>query len=208
MSGCWPNRLSPLVVSVSPWFAILVLLYVVCVVFAVIRVIAALFLKDTLQASAGDAEMLAQQKQSEKVAYAKKLKDLFIQADSAHKGFLTYDDLAEIIAEPLVKSYMSALELDVHEVWSLFSLLDDGDGRLSFEEFAQGVIRLKGTARSMDVIQMMKQMDNVARLCDQIARDMAAAREKELAITSKHVGNAAAQATKSADGASLVMTEM
>merc|ERR1719215_316071 len=48
MSGCWPNYVTPLVERVSRWFLLLVVPYVTFVVFAVIRIISALFLKETM----------------------------------------------------------------------------------------------------------------------------------------------------------------
>merc|ERR1712087_451152 len=54
LSGGWPNYVRPLVEKVSPWYAVFYLVYVVCVVFALIRIITALFLKSTLSVAAED----------------------------------------------------------------------------------------------------------------------------------------------------------
>ena len=51
-SGCFPNYFRPLVYEVHGAFAIFIIVYVVAVVFAVTRIITALFLKDTLQVAA------------------------------------------------------------------------------------------------------------------------------------------------------------
>ena len=44
-SGSWPARVRPVIDKVSPWYALPFLGYITLVVFAVIRVVTALFLK-------------------------------------------------------------------------------------------------------------------------------------------------------------------
>merc|ERR1712232_10632 len=44
---------------------------------------------------------------------------------------------------------------------SLFNLLDDGDGAVTQEEFLNGVMRLKGHARSLDIILITKDLQTV-----------------------------------------------
>merc|ERR1719316_873329 len=51
LSGCWPTYFRPLIDKVSVWYAVFAIFYVTMVVFAVIRIITALFLKKTLQAA-------------------------------------------------------------------------------------------------------------------------------------------------------------
>ena len=55
------------------------------------------------------------------------------------------------------------LDLEVHEVVSLFNLLDDGDGLITHDEFLNGVMRLKGHARSLDIIAISKDMQTQLR---------------------------------------------
>ena len=45
-SGSWPAVVRPIVEQVNAWYAILFLTYITLVVFAVIRIVTALFLKD------------------------------------------------------------------------------------------------------------------------------------------------------------------
>jgi len=45
-SGSWPAVVRPIVERVNAWYAVLFLTYITLVVFAVIRIVTALFLKD------------------------------------------------------------------------------------------------------------------------------------------------------------------
>merc|ERR1711971_151743 len=51
MAGCWPNYFRPLIEKVSPWFCLFVVPYIAIVAFAMLRIISALFLKQTLDAA-------------------------------------------------------------------------------------------------------------------------------------------------------------
>ena len=57
-SGSWPSKVRPVIEKVSPWYAVLFLTYIALVVFAVIRIVTALFLQETLSNAANDADML------------------------------------------------------------------------------------------------------------------------------------------------------
>eukprot|EP00930_Biecheleria_cincta_P000550 TRINITY_DN10121_c0_g1_i2.p1 TRINITY_DN10121_c0_g1~~TRINITY_DN10121_c0_g1_i2.p1 ORF type:complete len:554 (-),score=65.44 TRINITY_DN10121_c0_g1_i2:370-2031(-) len=61
-SGGWPGYVRPVVERVSPWYALLFLAYVTFVVFAMIRIITALFIKETLACAARDAEIALEEK--------------------------------------------------------------------------------------------------------------------------------------------------
>ncbi|CAK9111474.1 Voltage-dependent T-type calcium channel subunit alpha-1H [Durusdinium trenchii] len=46
---------------------------------------------------------------------------------------------------------MSQLELEYHDLLSLFEFLDNGDGEITLMEFVEGAGRLKGTAKTLDI---------------------------------------------------------
>merc|ERR1719199_1117268 len=57
LAGCWPNYFRPLIEKVNGWYAVFAVVYITIVVFAVIRIITALFLKKTLSVANNDADM-------------------------------------------------------------------------------------------------------------------------------------------------------
>lgn len=52
----------------------------------------------------------------------------------------------------------------MNDVDILWKLLDDGDGALSLDELVRGVGRLKGGARSIDLIYFQLELQRVLRL--------------------------------------------
>merc|ERR1719336_1293902 len=61
-SGGWPNYSRRIVEEVGWGYSFFFCGYAICVVFAITRVISALFLKDTMQGAANDAEMMIAEK--------------------------------------------------------------------------------------------------------------------------------------------------
>jgi len=62
-----------------------------------------------------------------------------------------------------VKAYLASIEIEVFEVDALFKLLADGDDIISYEEFLNGIMRLKGTARSQDVVGILHKLNQLQR---------------------------------------------
>jgi hypothetical protein len=163
LSGCWPNHARTLVYDVSVWYAPCYACYILLVVFGIIRVITALFLKETLQAAASDADVMIQVHKKEREKYASKLRNLFMAADTSGDGAVSYEEFTCVLNIPEAKSYLATLELAAHDVDNLFNLLDDGDGQISLDEFINGCIRLKGTAKSQDLIAVLHAVEKLSK---------------------------------------------
>lgn len=154
-SGGWPNYARPLIEHVSPWFIPVFLVYVTIVIFGIIRIITAMFIKETLSVASSDASLAVQEKLRVKDLYRKKLEIVFAEADSSGDGVISRAELETALENKIVLDYLSILEIEIYEVEPLFDLLDDGDGAVTIQEFCQGVMRLKGQARALDVVSIM-----------------------------------------------------
>lgn len=114
-AGNWPTNVRPVLEKVSHVYVIFFVLYVTVIVFAVIRVITAIFLKDTLDAAHNDAENLILDKMRKKAEYVGKLEAVFQAIDKCGDGMISEERLTEILSNPKVAAYFQTLELDVHE---------------------------------------------------------------------------------------------
>lgn len=84
-----------------------------------------------------------------------KLKRVFEAGDSNGDGTLSRREFWVLLESPTMLQYLSVLGVEVHEVESLFDLLDDGDGLITMAEFEKGLVRLRGPATAIDVVAMM-----------------------------------------------------
>eukprot|EP00928_Gymnodinium_smaydae_P016848 TRINITY_DN16378_c0_g1_i1.p1 TRINITY_DN16378_c0_g1~~TRINITY_DN16378_c0_g1_i1.p1 ORF type:complete len:549 (+),score=49.65 TRINITY_DN16378_c0_g1_i1:145-1791(+) len=147
--------------DVSEWFGPVLLSYQLVVSFAVLNVIRAIFIHETMKCASIDEDLMIMERERQVRNHSAQMKTLLEEADTSGDGFLDFDEFIEVMTHPRVKSWLSAMQVDVRDPAALFNHLDnfgtysDGDGRLSIQELSDGVARLKGPARSMDLIMMM-----------------------------------------------------
>jgi len=153
-AGNWPTSARPVLEKVSQAYVLFFVPYITLVVFAVIRVISAVFLKDTLDAAQNDAEQLVVDRLRKKAQYVAKLESIFLAIDDSGDGIISEERLNDILQNPKVAAYLETLELDLHEGVALFHLLDNGDGEVTLDEFIDGIMRCKGPARAIDQVAM------------------------------------------------------
>ncbi|CAK9022734.1 Sodium channel protein type 11 subunit alpha (NaN) (Sensory neuron sodium channel 2) (Sodium channel protein type XI subunit alpha) (Voltage-gated sodium channel subunit alpha Nav1.9) [Durusdinium trenchii] len=123
----------------------------------VIRVISAIFLRETLEAANNDAEMLVQEQLRKRIdrlhkksTYVRKLEGIFAACDESGDGVLTENELTELMRDPRVQVYLESLEIDVRESTALFRLLQNSEGVICCDDFIDGILRCKGPARAID----------------------------------------------------------
>ncbi|CAE8614705.1 unnamed protein product [Polarella glacialis] len=155
----WAPACRVLVDNVSEWYSIFFLIYRCVIGFAVINVLNAVFVQQTLKAASSDEELSFKQRQKDQVKYAQKVKKLFQSMDVSDDGLITFDEFALLVEDPKLKFWMGQLELEYHDLLGLFEMLDDGDGEISMDEFVEGAGRLKGTAKTIDIWRLETKLE-------------------------------------------------
>eukprot|EP00419_Tripos_fusus_P048442 CAMPEP_0172838994 /NCGR_PEP_ID=MMETSP1075-20121228/28255_1 /TAXON_ID=2916 /ORGANISM="Ceratium fusus, Strain PA161109" /LENGTH=601 /DNA_ID=CAMNT_0013682581 /DNA_START=15 /DNA_END=1816 /DNA_ORIENTATION=+ len=164
-SGCWPNWVGPVVDYASPWYASLFCFYVICVIFTVTRIISAMFLKETLAIASADEECMVREKIKDTTYFRTKLHAMFLAADTSGDGLLTEDELNEFLEHQQVRVLLGKLGVDACDSHLLFKLLDTGSGHISRTAFMHGLNRLKGEAKSMDLIPLVNTCHQILDHC-------------------------------------------
>eukprot|EP00747_Dinoflagellata_sp_TGD_P205849 gnl/TRDRNA2_/TRDRNA2_79596_c2_seq1.p1 gnl/TRDRNA2_/TRDRNA2_79596_c2~~gnl/TRDRNA2_/TRDRNA2_79596_c2_seq1.p1 ORF type:complete len:147 (-),score=31.77 gnl/TRDRNA2_/TRDRNA2_79596_c2_seq1:70-510(-) len=114
--------------------------------------------------------MMLMAKLLEKDKLQHQFRQFFMAADSSGDGFITIAELEEILQQPLVEAWLDVLELEAHEVEGLVRMLDDNaDGKVSMQEFVDGAMRLKGSARGIDAIAILHGQAKLASQINQVA---------------------------------------
>merc|ERR1712137_245680 len=130
-----------------------VLVFKVVVGFAVVRVVVGVFLLETFKTASTDDELMAAQARRSQGLHASKMSRFLREADKDGDGYIQEGEFKHYLL--MEGPWLAAQGLDVQDDELLFNLLDDGDGKLSPAEVARGISRLKGPARSVDMISLM-----------------------------------------------------
>ncbi|CAJ1356907.1 unnamed protein product [Effrenium voratum] len=149
----WAPPARILVDNVSDLFVYVFVIYRCVVGFAILNVVNAVFIQQTMKVAQADQELILKQRLRAESAYAAKMREFFEKLDSNHSGFLTWKEFSAVLTEPELRSWMATLELETYDLVNLFHMIDDGDGHITVGEFLEGAIRLRGTAKSVDLAQ-------------------------------------------------------
>jgi len=140
------------------------------ITFAMVGVISAIFLKQTLAAAAGDGEIAIQERRNKRATDVARLKEIFQQGDQDDSGTVDWSEFVNMVQNPRVRAWLGILELDVTDMALVFNLLDDGDGQIEFEEFISGVMKCRGAARGVEVVSLMSEFRTLSRNVSQLKK--------------------------------------
>jgi len=95
---------------------------------------------------------------------------IFEELDADRSGQISLDELKKFIESPTIATYFSALDLNITEVRTLFSLIDvDRSGTIDRDEFIWGCLRLKGDAKSLDLALLQYDVKGIQQMVEQMA---------------------------------------
>merc|ERR1719498_2110429 len=144
------------------------MIYVLLVSFAAIKVISAVFIFETQKVASSDEELLILQKDRQTARLDQSFAGVFTEIDESKDGHVNFEEFNAILHDHRVITWLAALDLDIEQCEGMFYLLDNGDGKISFQEFVQGVHRLKGPAKSVDLVTVshhqLDMMKTITRL--------------------------------------------
>jgi len=142
-------------------YGFFVLIYKLIGGFAVVTVITGVFLHETFKVASTDDELMVVQKRRAAQKHVSKMQKLLMEADSSCDGIIQKDEWVSVLQNPKIQTWLAAQELEVSNPDALFEYLSGGDGGISADELIAGVARLKGPARSMDMVAMMHKTQDI-----------------------------------------------
>jgi len=150
--GNWVVPLRLLHENVSEAYGPVLLIWLCVVNFAVVQVIRAVFMHETFKVASSDDDLMIMQKARQMKKHSSAMQRFFAEADESGDGQLSLDEFIQITSDPRVKVWLGAMDLDISDAGLVFQLMGNKDGQLSAQELVQGVSKLKGAARSIDMV--------------------------------------------------------
>jgi len=140
--------------EVNPGFYLLIMSYVCLVTFATIRVIAALFLKNTLIAAERDGREEATRLKCKRLAYAKRLCTHLEEAEAADagRGRIDEEGLDNLLSYQRMADWLLDAGLGSNDARRLFKALDLGDGTAYLSYFLDAIARICDNSKDKEII--------------------------------------------------------
>jgi len=161
----WIDVVKPLRLLNTIWLFIF-LCFIGFVYFAVLNVVTGVFCQSAIESTQQDQESMVQAFISNKNLYTTRFKNLFSELDAEDTGIITRDEFEEHINDDRVQAYFGTLGLEAQDAIRLFETLDMSDADevgIDIEDFVDGCLRLKGTAKSCDLARLLYENKTIMR---------------------------------------------
>eukprot|EP00929_Paragymnodinium_shiwhaense_P007278 TRINITY_DN111205_c0_g1_i1.p1 TRINITY_DN111205_c0_g1~~TRINITY_DN111205_c0_g1_i1.p1 ORF type:complete len:754 (-),score=166.08 TRINITY_DN111205_c0_g1_i1:159-2420(-) len=153
----WNETVAPF--KEAGWtYHLLFVIYVLLVTVGLLNIFTGIFVNAAMQSSAMNRELAISEAAANRDGVVRQVMELFFEADKTGSGRLSLDDLEQVVQEPNIRAFFTALELDMSSASRVFKLLDrSGDGLLEPTEFVEGCIELRGVAKKVDISLLQKE---------------------------------------------------
>eukprot|EP00929_Paragymnodinium_shiwhaense_P118102 TRINITY_DN897_c0_g1_i1.p1 TRINITY_DN897_c0_g1~~TRINITY_DN897_c0_g1_i1.p1 ORF type:complete len:632 (-),score=110.65 TRINITY_DN897_c0_g1_i1:638-2416(-) len=156
----WDDVARPLM-ELSGFLLGVLLIFIVFAQFAVLNVVTGVFCQAAVESAQRDRELMVHSMHAKKkqivAAISEQFTTMFRASGKSH-GALTVEAFEEYVNAKSVQEHFALLEIDTSDAFMLFQLIDeDASGTIDVEEFVDGCLRLKGTARSIDLAKLSKE---------------------------------------------------
>merc|ERR1719181_519984 len=103
-----------------------------------------------------DQQMVIQLEMERKQHYIDKLQAFYDTLDENRDGEVCYEEFCRHVETPQMQAFASSLEIDTSDAKQFFCILSDhGKRQVDIETFVVGCIKLKGQAKSMDLMDLV-----------------------------------------------------
>jgi hypothetical protein len=162
-----------LVEHVSEWYMLFVIAHKLVIGFSVVSVITGVFIQETFKVATTDDKIMLMQKERAMRVHQRKMQALFNYADDSGDGLVDRAEFCKVMDNTGVRTWLAAMELDAPDADSLFALIDvDGDEVITMKELVATVARLKGPARSFDLIMVMRELRENTLVCKELVETL------------------------------------
>merc|ERR1719281_2074153 len=112
----------------------------------------AIIVEHTFDAMKSDLEMIQKHIEYKKQHQVDVLYRIFHELDDDGSGNLTKNEFLDCLDDPMFCQRITSLDLDLDDLPDVFSICDDGDGKVEAIEFIQGMLAIQGEIQQKDLL--------------------------------------------------------
>lgn len=139
-------------------FYLLFLFQIAVYSFVIMNTISSVFMEAVLANADKDHQQVIEHHMEKKEVYIDKLQVFYDEIDDNKDGELGYEEFMAHADSPHMHAFANSLEIDLTDAKQFFQVLSNSGRRaVNIETFVVGCIKLKGMARSMDLMDLVYQ---------------------------------------------------
>jgi len=170
----WTEVVKPLE-EISVAYQILYVFYTVFVVIGVLNVLTGIFVERANELSGLDRDLVIQSQLKRNETFLDEMKRIFEEADEDGSGTISWEEFRHYLENDRVKAYLATQQLDAFDARTLFDILNEGkEEELSIETFIVGCQRLRGIARSVELVAVLQETRAINRRLKAVSRSLGA----------------------------------
>jgi len=169
----WNESVVRHVVKNQPGMVVFFLIFVCVSSLGLMSIMIGVVVENTLATASSDQNKLKAKRERDRKQVFGQLQEIFEMADVDGSGTLTLDEVEAAIQKPEIYNKLKMIEFPVDDPGQIFALLDyDESGELTTEEFITGCIRMKGAAKSKDLLVAQVGVDSMRKQYVLFEREM------------------------------------
>jgi len=151
----WWELVFPL--SFISWGLVFIyLVFFIFTYFCLLNVMTAVFCQTAIENATSDREIASLHLLAKKQQWCEEMRGVFFDMDSKHSGVVDLEEFEQSLNDERMRAFLASREIDVHDAWTLFKLLDnDQRGVIEIENFVEGLLQLKGPAKAMQIAKVL-----------------------------------------------------
>eukprot|EP00930_Biecheleria_cincta_P040232 TRINITY_DN27580_c0_g1_i1.p1 TRINITY_DN27580_c0_g1~~TRINITY_DN27580_c0_g1_i1.p1 ORF type:complete len:570 (+),score=100.10 TRINITY_DN27580_c0_g1_i1:56-1765(+) len=159
-----------------PLYGLCYCMFIFFMIFAMLNVITGFFCDRTIDASMKDKAAILEERKQQKRKWVERFRHVFSMMDEDHSGYISLSELEGFSNQEALRSYLASLDMDFYACLDVWEILDaNEDGKLNIEEFVEGLLSLRGNAKTIDLIAIkydlrreMKEVQKIATTVQQL----------------------------------------
>uniref|UniRef100_A0A7S0ART8 EF-hand domain-containing protein n=1 Tax=Pyrodinium bahamense TaxID=73915 RepID=A0A7S0ART8_9DINO len=168
----WTEVVRPLE-KISMVYRAVFAFYILFMVIGVLNILTGIFVGRAGELSGLDRDLVIQAQLTRDEAFFFQMKRIFEEADADGSGTITWDEFKGYLENDRVKAYLSAQQLDAFDARTFFDILNGESGNeMSIEQFIVGCQRLRGQAKSVDLVALLHETRSMSRKLKMFMRKM------------------------------------
>eukprot|EP00930_Biecheleria_cincta_P015510 TRINITY_DN12918_c0_g1_i1.p2 TRINITY_DN12918_c0_g1~~TRINITY_DN12918_c0_g1_i1.p2 ORF type:complete len:220 (-),score=48.53 TRINITY_DN12918_c0_g1_i1:149-808(-) len=163
--------------EVSPLLGLVYCAYVVFCVLAVLNVVTGIFVGSAMKAAKDDQDSIT----------IRHLEHTFDVIDESKSGVICQEDFKQHLETKDMQDLFKSIDLDPSEADCVFKLLDlDNTGSLDCDAFLNGCLRLRGNAKSLDLLLLLRETTRQFQKQTTLVQSMQSNQKKQLTEYKDH----------------------
>jgi voltage-gated sodium channel len=160
----WSERIVRHVMEKQPEMVMFFVIFIAIASFGLLNIIVGVVVESTLSTSEKDDSKVKRAEERDRSRVFDHLREIFEAADEDGSGTLNLSEVQRAISKPEIYNKLKMIEFPVEDPKQVFMLLDyDNSCELSIDEFIAGCIRMKGSAKSKDLLAAQVAVDAMKR---------------------------------------------